>query len=161
MAPEIMKGLKDVYLDTTESSFIDGQEGKLLYRGYNIHDLAEKSNFEEVIYLLLYPKLSPLAQGRTTAHPHLWDLFAAANCGSSKREGHRDSPSCFSWILSFLLSFLSWLRQTNPANAGAQLGAGVVTTIGPVEGQLHELGERDCAMLLNAPANFSFSSHYL
>ncbi|GIT44794.1 MAG: hypothetical protein Ct9H300mP11_27300 [Chloroflexota bacterium] len=27
MAPEIMKGLKDVYLDTTESSFIDGEEG--------------------------------------------------------------------------------------------------------------------------------------
>jgi citrate synthase len=57
MAPEIMKGLKDVYLDTTESSFIDGQEGKLLYRGYNIHDLAEKSTFEEVIYLLLYGSL--------------------------------------------------------------------------------------------------------
>ncbi len=57
MAPEIMKGLKDVYLDTTESSFIDGLEGKLLYRGYNIHDLAEKSTFEEVIYLLLYSKL--------------------------------------------------------------------------------------------------------
>jgi citrate synthase len=57
MAPQIMKGLKDVYLDTTESSFIDGQEGKLLYRGYNIHDLAEKSTFEEVIYLLLYGSL--------------------------------------------------------------------------------------------------------
>ena len=57
MAPEIMKGLKDVYLDTTESSFIDGQEGILLYRGYNIHDLAEKSTFEETVYLLLYGSL--------------------------------------------------------------------------------------------------------
>ena len=57
MAPEIMKGLKDVYFDTTESSFIDGQEGVLLYRGYNIHDLAEKSTFEEVVYLLLYGSL--------------------------------------------------------------------------------------------------------
>ena len=57
MAPEIMKGLKDVYLDTTESSFIDGQVGKLLYRGYDIHDLAEKSTFEEVVYLLLYGAL--------------------------------------------------------------------------------------------------------
>ena len=57
MAPEIMKGLKDVYLDTTESSFIDGQIGKLLYRGYSIHDLAEKSTFEEVVYLLLYAAL--------------------------------------------------------------------------------------------------------
>lgn len=57
MAPEIMKGLKDVYLDTTRSSFIDGSVGKLLYRGYNIHDLAEQSTFEEVIYLLLYGQL--------------------------------------------------------------------------------------------------------
>ena len=54
MPPEIIKGLKDVYFDTPESSFIDGIEGKLLYRGYNIHDLAEKSTFEEVVYLLLY-----------------------------------------------------------------------------------------------------------
>ena len=57
MTPEIRKGLKDVYLDTTKSSFIDGEVGKLLYRGYNIHDLAEKSTFEEVIYLLLYGRL--------------------------------------------------------------------------------------------------------
>ena len=57
MAPEIMKGLKDVYLDTTKSSFIDGSVGKLLYRGYNIHDLAEQSTFEEVVYLLLYGRL--------------------------------------------------------------------------------------------------------
>ena len=57
MPPDIIKGLKDVYFDTTESSFIDGIEGKLLYRGYNIHDLAEKSTFEEVVYLLLYGKL--------------------------------------------------------------------------------------------------------
>ena len=57
MPPEIIKGLKDVYFEKTESSFIDGLEGKLLYRGYNIHDLAEKSTFEEVVYLLLYGNL--------------------------------------------------------------------------------------------------------
>jgi len=62
MAPEIFKGLKDVYLDTTKSSFIDGQEGKLLYRGYDIHDLAEKSTFEEVVYLLLYGSLPTASQ---------------------------------------------------------------------------------------------------
>ena len=54
---EIRRGLKDVYLDTTEASFIDGEVGKLLYRGYSIHDLAEQSTFEEVSYLLLYGRL--------------------------------------------------------------------------------------------------------
>lgn len=54
---ELHRGLSGVYLDRTESCFIDGTEGKLLYRGYDIHDLAEKSTFEEVIYLLLFGKL--------------------------------------------------------------------------------------------------------
>ena len=59
---EIRRGLKDVYLDTTEASFIDGDVGKLLYRGYSIHDLAKQSTFEEVSYLLLYGKLPTRAE---------------------------------------------------------------------------------------------------
>ena len=51
---DIRRGLRNVYFDTTEASYVDGEVGKLLYRGYNIHDLAEKSTFEEVVYLLLY-----------------------------------------------------------------------------------------------------------
>jgi citrate synthase len=50
---ELKRGLSGVYLDRTESCFIDGEVGKLLYRGYDIHDLAEKSSFEEVVHLLL------------------------------------------------------------------------------------------------------------
>jgi citrate synthase len=64
MEATIARGLKDVYLDTTVSSFIDGEVGILLYRGYSIHDLAQKSNFEEVSYLLLHgdlPKSDQLA----------------------------------------------------------------------------------------------------
>jgi citrate synthase len=54
---EIKRGLQGVYIDKTQSSFIDGNIGKLLYRGYSIHDLSEKSTFEETVYLLLYGKL--------------------------------------------------------------------------------------------------------
>ena len=61
-ANQINRGLRGVYFDTTQSSFIDGQIGKLLYRGYSIHDLAEKSTFEEVVYLLLYGDLPNKAQ---------------------------------------------------------------------------------------------------
>ncbi len=53
----LAKGLRNVVMDTTESSFIDGDEGILLYRGYSIHDLAAHSSFEEVCYLLLYGSL--------------------------------------------------------------------------------------------------------
>ncbi|BFH73657.1 citrate synthase/methylcitrate synthase [Sulfurisphaera javensis] len=54
---EIKKGLEDVYVKETEITYIDGELGRLYYRGYSIYDLAEFSNFEEVSYLILYGKL--------------------------------------------------------------------------------------------------------
>ncbi len=56
------RGLAGVYLDRSPTTFIDGQEGKLLYRGYNIHDLAEQSHFEETAYLLLLGHLPTQAE---------------------------------------------------------------------------------------------------
>jgi citrate synthase len=43
-------------------TFIDGDEGRLLYRGYSIQDLVERSDFIEVSYLLLYGELPTLSQ---------------------------------------------------------------------------------------------------
>ncbi|MDP6402873.1 MAG: citrate/2-methylcitrate synthase, partial [SAR202 cluster bacterium] len=59
---EIRRGLRDVYIDRTKSSFIDGKIGKLLYRGYNIDDLARFSTFEETTYLLLHGVLPNRSQ---------------------------------------------------------------------------------------------------
>lgn len=53
----VHRGLNGVYFDRSDTCFIDGSVGKLLYRGYNIHDLATRSTFEEVTYLLLYGDL--------------------------------------------------------------------------------------------------------
>lgn len=50
--PEVKAGLQGVVIAQTSICSIDGERGKLMYRGYDIHDLAEHSNFEEVIYLL-------------------------------------------------------------------------------------------------------------
>lgn len=43
-------------------TYIDGDEGELLYRGYSIDELAEKSHFLEVCYLLLYGELPTPAE---------------------------------------------------------------------------------------------------
>jgi len=43
-------------------TYIDGDRGELLYRGYSIDDLAEKSSYLEVCYLLLYGELPTAAQ---------------------------------------------------------------------------------------------------
>ncbi|HVC11689.1 MAG TPA: citrate/2-methylcitrate synthase, partial [Burkholderiales bacterium] len=49
---EIHRGLKGVYFDRSQVCFIDGRAGELSYRGHSIHDLAQRSSFEETCYLL-------------------------------------------------------------------------------------------------------------
>ena len=46
------KGLEGVVALDTTLSFIDGKVGELIYAGYDIHDLAKSTSFEEVAYLL-------------------------------------------------------------------------------------------------------------
>ena len=46
-------GLRGVTVADTKISFIDGEKGVLIYRGYRIEQLAEKSSFLEVAFLIL------------------------------------------------------------------------------------------------------------
>ena len=57
MADELHKGLEGVLVAETELSSVDGDAGRLIYRGYEIEDLAEQASFEEVLYLLWYGEL--------------------------------------------------------------------------------------------------------
>ena len=45
-------GLEDIVVSTSDICFIDGREGRLVYRGYDVNDLVDQSSFEEVIFLL-------------------------------------------------------------------------------------------------------------
>lgn len=47
-------GLADIVACDSDICFIDGEKGRLVYRGYDALELAEKSTFEEVAYLLWY-----------------------------------------------------------------------------------------------------------
>ena len=49
---EFAKGLEDVIAGESSICDVDGKNGKLIYRGYDIHDLAQNTTFEEVVYLL-------------------------------------------------------------------------------------------------------------
>jgi citrate synthase len=55
-------GYKNTGATTSKITFLDGEEGILRYRGYEIADLAENSNFLEVSYLLLYGELPTTTQ---------------------------------------------------------------------------------------------------
>lgn len=61
-APTKSRGLEGVTALDTELSHIDGRAGTLLYRGYDIQDLAENTSFEETAYLLWKGALPTRAQ---------------------------------------------------------------------------------------------------
>ncbi len=65
--PKIQKGLDDVYVKESSICLVDGVKGRLLYRGWDIRDLAEHSSFEETVYILIHgrlPKKEELAEAR-------------------------------------------------------------------------------------------------
>ena len=63
MAKETFKaGLEDVIVGNSSICFIDGEKSRLVYRGYDIHDLVEHATFEEVVYLLWNDALPTRAQ---------------------------------------------------------------------------------------------------
>ncbi|GIV97210.1 MAG: citrate synthase [Herpetosiphonaceae bacterium] len=56
------KGLEGVTAGSTALSLIEGQVGRLSYRGYDINDLANNASFEEVCYLLWFGDLPTRSQ---------------------------------------------------------------------------------------------------
>jgi citrate synthase len=83
MEPTISRGLAGVYVSETTIAHIDGEQGQLIYRGYDIRELAEAS-YEETLYLLWHedlPTERELADLRAeivpgfAVRPELVDLF--------------------------------------------------------------------------------------
>ncbi|HZJ10556.1 MAG TPA: citrate/2-methylcitrate synthase, partial [Trueperaceae bacterium] len=62
MEQVINRGLDGVNIDTSSICFIDGAKGELIYRGYDIRQLADKASFEEVVYLLWNGELPTATQ---------------------------------------------------------------------------------------------------
>jgi citrate synthase len=56
------KGLEGVIAGESAICQIDGQNGKLFYRGYDIDDLVKNSTYEETVYLLLFEQLPSAAE---------------------------------------------------------------------------------------------------
>src|SRR5215510_13928796 len=55
-------GLRGVVIGASSVSDVVGDKGELIYQGYNIHDLAEHSTFEEVAFLLWNKRLPNQAE---------------------------------------------------------------------------------------------------
>src|SRR5436309_5190491 len=75
MSSVFKEGLEDIVVSTSEICFIDGREGRLLYRGYDVDDLVQHSSLEEVVYLLWNGSLP----SRKDLETHVKALSSTAN----------------------------------------------------------------------------------
>src|SRR5260370_10379615 len=58
----VSTGLRGVVAASSSIGDVNGEQGELIYQGLNIHDLATKSTFEEVVFLLWYGRLPKRAE---------------------------------------------------------------------------------------------------
>ncbi len=106
-APPFAKGLVGVVAAQTALSSVDGTNGVLTYRGYNIHDLAGKASYEEVVHLLLRGHLPARAElgaldqslrgNRGLPQPVL-DHIAAAPAGATPMDVLRTAVSMLAYF---------------------------------------------------------------
>jgi len=61
-SPQVVEGLEGIVAAHSRICLVDGVEGRMLYEGYDIHDLADHASFEEVAYLLWYGDLPTRSQ---------------------------------------------------------------------------------------------------
>jgi len=62
MLDQVQKGLEGVLVAESELSSIDGEAGRLVYRGHEIETLAAEATYEEVLYLLWHGELPDAAE---------------------------------------------------------------------------------------------------
>lgn len=53
----VQRGLKNVVAPETTISLVDGENGQLIYKGYDVKELVSTYSFEEITYLLWHGRL--------------------------------------------------------------------------------------------------------
>ena len=116
MDTTIQRGLDGVVIDSSRICFIDGLKGELVYRGYDIRELADKASFEETIYLLWngqLPKQGELEAFKAELKPH----FAVPDDAIEvlRRFPQEESP------MHALRTAVSLLAASDPESEGVDL----------------------------------------
>ena len=90
------KGLEGIVAANSGICYIDGDAGVLAYRGIDIHELAEKSTFEETTYLLwngMLPNASALRDFRSSSPSPACSIPASSTCCAAFPRRHADGSA--------------------------------------------------------------------
>src|SRR5207249_971349 len=162
MSSEVKGGLEDVVVSTSAICFIDGQKGRLLYRGFDIDDLVEHSSFEEVVYLLwhgaLPKKTTPMEVLRTGVSAlSAFDPDAADN----SREATARKAVRLTAQIPTLVAAWERIRRGKPLvapNPKLSLAANFLTMLRGGAPTALEVKTFDVALMLHADHEFNAST---
>ena len=98
-------------------TYIDGPKGILLYRGYPIEELAEKSNFMEVSYLLMYGELPSKQQYELFCHKIMKHSFIHEDIAKIIKAFRYDAHP-MGMLITALAAMSTNHPEANPALAG-------------------------------------------
>ncbi|KAK9475771.1 citrate synthase-like protein [Lipomyces japonicus] len=105
---------------TSEITYIDGNKGFLMHRGYPIEQLAEKSSYLETAYLLIYGELPSAAQYSRWQWEIMHHTFVAEDLAHIVRSMRYDSHPMSIFIAAFA-SMSAFAPEANPALQGQDL----------------------------------------
>ncbi|CAG8737401.1 9873_t:CDS:2, partial [Cetraspora pellucida] len=121
------KGLKvfdPAYQNTavcySKITYINGDTGALRYRGYPIEQLAEKSTYLEVAYLLIYGELPSKQQYAYFSHEIMHHTFVHFNVSELMRKFNYDAHP-MGMFISGISAMSTFHPDANPALAGSDL----------------------------------------
>lgn len=101
-------------------TYIDGDEGILRYRGYPIEELAEKSNFLEVAYLLIYGELPDKVQSEAWANEVMRHTFLHVRVSELMQTFNYDSHP-MGMFISGIAAMSTFHPEANPSLAGSDI----------------------------------------
>ncbi|KAK9454669.1 citrate synthase-like protein [Dipodascopsis uninucleata] len=105
---------------TSKITYIDGNKGYLMHRGYPIEQLAEKSSFLETAYLLIYGELPSKSQHDAFTWEVMHHTFIADDLQQMMRQMRYDSHPMSVFISAFA-AMSAFAPEANPALQGQNL----------------------------------------
>ena len=88
----VIRGLEGVVAAETRISYVDGVQGELVYQGYNIHQLAERVSYDEVVYLLWNGQLPTAKQLNELKHRLAEEMVLPEQVYKWIKSVHREAP---------------------------------------------------------------------
>jgi len=155
-----VRGLESVVAADTHLSFVDGSNGKLYYRGYDINELAGRVCYEEIVHLLWFGELPTQKQHSDMRRALVVDMRLPAQVTEMLRQmPPRANPMV---VLRTALSALGMFDPDGGKNSeGANLRKAhrILGQVATIVAALHRI--RTGRPLVSADARMSFSENFL